>query len=75
MSYPHFPKPCVGAGVPPVRAPIEQFIPTNDHRHSSNDVYKFGVPINEIFEHLDATIAEATPLYELCANVLRSAPP
>jgi hypothetical protein len=37
--------------------------------------YWFGVPINEIFKHLDATIAEATPLYELCANVLRSAPP
>jgi len=27
------------------------------------------------FEHLDATIAEVTPLYELCASVLRSAPP
>ncbi len=34
-----------------------------------------GVPINDIFEHLDVTIAEATPLYELCASVLRSAPP
>ncbi len=30
------------------------------------------VPINKIFEHLDATIADATPLYELCASVLES---
>jgi hypothetical protein len=34
-----------------------------------------GVPINDIFEHLDATIAQATPLYELCASVLESPPP
>jgi hypothetical protein len=39
------------------------------------DPVKFGVPINDIFEHLDATIAEGEPLYELCASVLRSAPP
>jgi hypothetical protein len=38
-------------------------------------VDKVGVPINDIFEHLDATIEEATPLYELCASVLRSAAP
>ena len=31
-----------------------------------------GVPINDNFEHLTATIAEATPLYELCASVLKS---
>jgi len=30
-----------------------------------------GVPLSRIFEHLDATILEATPLYELCANVLQ----
>ena len=29
-----------------------------------------GVPINDFFEHLSATIAEATPFYELCASVL-----
>ncbi len=32
--------------------------------------YSFGVPINDLFEHLTTTIAEATPLYELCASVL-----
>jgi hypothetical protein len=37
-------------------------------------IAKFGVPINDIFEHLDATIAQATALYELCASVLSSAP-
>jgi hypothetical protein len=31
-----------------------------------------GVPLNRIFEHLDATIAEATPLYELCCSVLQA---
>jgi hypothetical protein len=30
----------------------------------------FGVPDDAIFEHLSATIAAATPLYELCASVL-----
>ncbi len=35
-------------------------------------VDKVGVPLNGIFEHLDATIAEATPLYELCSSVLRA---
>jgi hypothetical protein len=29
-----------------------------------------GVPNKKIFEHLEATIAEAIPLYELCKNVL-----
>ena len=33
-------------------------------------VEKFGVPINDVFEHFTSTIAEATPLYELCARVL-----
>ena len=33
-------------------------------------VDKVGVPIPDRFEHLAATIAEATPLYELCASVL-----
>jgi hypothetical protein len=33
--------------------------------------YFVGVPLNRIFEHLDATIVEATPLYELCASVLQ----
>lgn len=33
---------------------------------------KSGVPTNKIFEHLEATIAEATPLYELCENVLNA---
>ncbi len=37
--------------------------------------YFVAVPITDIFEHLDATTAEATPLYELCASVLSSAPP
>jgi hypothetical protein len=31
---------------------------------------RLGVPINDFFEHLSATIAEATPFYELCASVL-----
>jgi hypothetical protein len=31
---------------------------------------RFGVPIADLFEHLPATIADATPLYELCASVL-----
>jgi hypothetical protein len=31
---------------------------------------RFGVPINDFFEHLSATIAEAAPFYELCAIVL-----
>jgi len=35
-------------------------------------VEKFGVPIPDRFEHLAATIAEATPLYELCASVLEA---
>jgi hypothetical protein len=30
-----------------------------------------GVPLNNIFEHLEATIGAATPLYELCASVLQ----
>jgi hypothetical protein len=35
------------------------------------EVYCFvGVPTTDDFEHLTATIAEATPLYELCASVL-----
>jgi hypothetical protein len=32
--------------------------------------YFVGVPDHAIFEHLSATIAAATPLYELCASVL-----
>jgi hypothetical protein len=36
---------------------------------------RFGVPNNKIFEHLEATIADATPLYELCASVLDGAAP
>jgi hypothetical protein len=40
-----------------------------------DDPVKFGVPIKDIFEHLDATIAQATQLYELCATVLKSPPP
>ncbi len=35
--------------------------------------YFVGVPLNNIFEHLEATIGEATPLYELCASVLQPA--
>ena len=31
---------------------------------------RFGVPDHDPFEHLLATIADATPLYELCARVL-----
>ncbi len=31
-----------------------------------------GVPITDDFEHLAATITEATPLYELCASVLEA---
>jgi len=37
-------------------------------------VDKVGVPIDAIFEHLSATMAEATPLYELCASVLDLVP-
>jgi len=33
-------------------------------------VYFVGVPDDAIFEHLSATLEEATPLYELCASVL-----
>jgi len=33
---------------------------------------RFGVPITNHFEHLAAMIAEATPLYELCASVLEA---
>jgi hypothetical protein len=33
-------------------------------------IYFVGVPTNNFFEHLSATIAEATPFYELCARVL-----
>jgi hypothetical protein len=32
--------------------------------------YWIGVPDHDPFEHLLATIADATPLYELCARVL-----
>jgi hypothetical protein len=32
-----------------------------------------GVPLNNIFEHLEATIGEAKPLYELCTSVLQPA--
>lgn len=35
-------------------------------------IEKVGVPIPDRFEHLAATIAEATPLYELCASVLEA---
>jgi len=31
-----------------------------------------GVPTTDDFEHLAATITEATPLYELCASVLEA---
>jgi hypothetical protein len=33
-------------------------------------LYFVGVPIDELFEHLKATIVEATPLYEMCASLL-----
>jgi len=32
---------------------------------------KVGVPTTDIFEHVMETISEATPLYELCASVLK----
>jgi hypothetical protein len=51
------------------------FVPAKNPHCSFKLLVRLGVPINEVFEHLDATIAEATPLYELCANLLRSAPP
>ena len=35
-------------------------------------IREVGVPIPDRFEHLAATIAEATPLYELCASVLEA---
>jgi len=35
-------------------------------------LYFVGVPITDVFEHLAATITEATPLYELCASVLEA---
>jgi adenylate kinase family enzyme len=36
----------------------------------SQVVERFGVPTSDHFEHLAATMAEATPLYELCATVI-----
>jgi flagellar biosynthesis regulator FlbT len=35
-------------------------------------VEKVGGPISDHFEHLEAMMAEATPLYELCASVLEA---
>ena len=42
-------------------------------RHRNAFHAELGVPLNNIFEHLEATIGEATPLYELCASVLQPA--
>ena len=44
-----------------------------DQQTSGGDLQvadKAGVPDEDPFEHLLATIADATPLYELCARVL-----
>src|SRR5271169_2531060 len=49
----------------------EAYRTLTDVQNSGGDlqvVDKVGVPINDIFEHLTSTIAEATPLYELCAS-------
>jgi hypothetical protein len=46
------------------------FVPTKTLPIPRKLLKKLGVPINDLFEHLTATIAEATPLYELCASVL-----
>ena len=51
----------------------EAYRTVTDLQNSGGDlqvVDKVGVPINDFFEHLSATIAEATPFYELCASVL-----
>lgn len=40
------------------------------HYSLSGETGKGGVPTTDLFEHLTATITEATPLYELCASVL-----
>jgi hypothetical protein len=46
------------------------FVPAKNHFFSSKLLIRFGVPDHDPFEHLLATIADATPLYELCARVL-----
>ena len=44
-----------------------------DLKTTAKDFFEMvGVPIPDRFEHLAATIAEATPLYELCASVLEA---
>lgn len=42
----------------------------SDSLNDADDFVKFGVPDDDPFEHLLATIAAATPLYEICARVL-----
>jgi hypothetical protein len=51
---------------------VERYIPLHGEGRqiSCKLLIRFGVPINDFFEHLSATIAEATPFYELCAIVL-----
>jgi hypothetical protein len=39
--------------------------------NDADDLVKFGVPLDKSFEHLGATIAEATPLYELRSGELQ----
>jgi hypothetical protein len=46
------------------------FVPVKNPLCSSKPLIRFGVPIGDFFEHLSATIADATPFYELCASVL-----
>jgi hypothetical protein len=48
-----------------------EFCPRRKTRFPAS-LYIIGVPLNRIFEHLDATIAEATPLYELCSSLLQA---
>jgi hypothetical protein len=48
------------------------FVPTKIPVFVCKFLKRFGVPFNRIFEHLDVTIAEATPLYELCSGVLQA---
>lgn len=46
------------------------FVPTKLSAIARELLKRLGVPDDDPFEHLLATIADAIPLYELCATVL-----
>lgn len=50
------------------------FVPAECFGEDYRQNWIVGVPSKKIFEHLEATVAEATPLYELCAGVLNGSP-